>query len=187
MVVTTRILVEEFLDGDFPLHSQLINGEVVMTDPSFQHQIVLARILFLLTTWIEESPERGLAGLGGNWIFGPATSLSPDGWWVNTDQAATLTSNRSDLPPAIAFEVRSPSTWIRDVGVKLGIYLTGGVQEVWLVDMAARTITVCRRSSATATEFDDTFELGEGSLTSPLLDAFSLDVQALFAVLKSDR
>ena len=182
--MTTRILVEEFLDGDFPLHSQLINGEVVMTDPSFPHQIVLAEILFQLTSWIRNAPDRGLAGLGGNWIFGPATSLIPDGWWVTTEQAATLTSNRSDLPPAIAIEVRSPSTWIRDVGVKLGIYLDGGVQEVWLVDTAASTITVCRRSSVTATEFDDTFELGEGNLTSPLLDGFTLDIPALFTVLK---
>lgn len=75
--MTTQMLVEDFLGGDVPPHSQLINGEVVVHDPSFRHQETLSDIHLLLKQWSLAAPGRGRAGIGGNWIFGPATSLIP--------------------------------------------------------------------------------------------------------------
>ncbi len=179
--MTTRKLVEDFLGGDVPPHSQLINGEVVVHDPSFRHQETLGDLYFLLKQWTLALSGRGRAGLGGNWIFGPATSLIPDAWWVPTEQAPGLVGIRSDLPPALAVEVRSSSTWIREAGVKLRIYGEGGVQEVWLVDNIANIIGVHRRSTPTGSTFDVAFDVSTGLLTSPLLDGFTLDIDALFA------
>jgi Uma2 family endonuclease len=181
MAMITRMLVEDFLGGDVPPYSELINGEVVVHDPNFRHQETLGDLFFLLKQWALALPDRGRAGLGGNWIFGPATSLIPDAWWVPTEQAPSLMGIRSDLPPALVIEVRSPSTWIRDAGVKLRIYEEGGVQEVWLVDNIANIIGVYRRSSPTSATFDVAFDITTGLLTSPLLNDFALDVDALFA------
>jgi Uma2 family endonuclease len=180
-MTTTRMLVEDFLGGDVPPHSQLINGEVVVHDPSFRHQETLSDIHLHLKQWSLAASGRGRAGIGGNWIFGPATSLIPDAWWVPTEQAPSLVGIRSDLPPALAVEVRSPSTWIRDVGLKLHIYEEGGVQEVWLVDNIANIIGVHRRLSPGSATFDVAFDVTSGLLTSPLLAGFVLDVDALFA------
>jgi Uma2 family endonuclease len=179
--MSTRMLVEDFLGGDVPPHSELINGEVVVHDPNFRHQETLSDIHFHLKLWALAVPGRGRAGIGGNWIFGPATSLIPDAWWVPTEQAPSLVGIRSDLPPALAVEVRSPSTWIRDAGVKLRIYEEGGVQEVWLVDNIANIIGVYRRSSPMSATFDVAFDIATGLLTSPLLVDFALDIDALFA------
>jgi Uma2 family endonuclease len=181
MAMTTRMLVEDFLGGDVPPHSQLINGEVVVHDPNFRHQRTLGAIFLQLSLWTIAASGRGLAGLGGNWIFGPATSLIPDAWWVPAEQAPTLVGIRSDLPPVLAVEVRSPSTWIRDAGLKLHIYEEGGVQEVWLVDNIANIISVHRRTSPTSATFDVAFDISSGHLTSPLLPDFELDIAALFA------
>jgi Uma2 family endonuclease len=105
--MTTRMLVEDFLGGDVPPHSQLINGEVVVHDPNFPHQETLGEIFGYLRQWTRSAPGRGRAGIGGNWIFGPDTSLIPDAWWVPAEQAPTLVGIRSDLPPALVVEVRS--------------------------------------------------------------------------------
>ena len=93
--MTTRMLVEDFLQGGFPRGTQLINGEVVMHDPTLLHQRAVSRIHLALGIWTMADPQRGEAGLGGNWRFGPATSLIPDVWWVRPDISAQLVHHRS--------------------------------------------------------------------------------------------
>ncbi len=169
--------VEEFLAGDYPAGSWLVDGEVVVNDPGFQHQEVVARILEALRQWCSTAPERGRAGFGGNWVFGPYTLLKPDIWWC----AVRPTGNRSDTPPDLAVEVRSPSTWRYDVGRKRQIYDEAGVAELWLVDPEAETILAWRRPPETAA-FGPVAVLGPGDdLTTPLLEGFRLSVDDLFA------
>jgi len=172
-----RVSVEEFLAGDWPADSWLVDGEVVMNDPGFQHQEVVVRILRALADWCDLAPERGRAGFGGNWIFGPYTLLRPDVWW----SAEIPTGNRRDTPPELAVEVRSPSTWRYDIGRKREIYEEAGVTELWLVDPPAGTILVWSRASGGA-GFDPVTVLGTGDdVTTPLLDEFRLPVDDLFA------
>lgn len=181
MTMTTRMLVEDFLQGGFPRGTQLINGEVVMNDPTLLHQRAVSRIHLALGIWTTADPQRGEAGLGGNWRFGPATSLIPDVWWVPADISAQLEGLLHDEPPGIAVEVRSPSTWHYDTGVKLRYYESAGVQEVWLVDTAACSVIVHHRSTPACPVFDESYEIAEGELTSPLLDGFAMAVPPLFA------
>ena len=89
-----------------------------------------------------------------------------------------------DPPPAsgdIVVEVRSPSTWSRDVGVKRALYERHGAQELWLVDPPARSVLVFGRSTKDMPTFDQTVEIEDGgTLTSPLLPGFALPVADLF-------
>jgi Uma2 family endonuclease len=83
--------------------------------------------------------------------------------------------------PDLAVEVRSPSTWRYDVGKKKATYERGGLPELWLVDTAAWTVLVFRRSSKGAPRFDVELELSYSEqLTSPQLPGFSLPVERLF-------
>jgi Uma2 family endonuclease len=172
-----RVSVEEFLAGDWPAGSWLVDGEVVVNDPGFQHQEVVRRLLKALGDCCDVAPERGRAGFGGNWIFGPYTLLEPDVWWC----AVRPTGNFSDTPPDLAVEVRSPSTWRYDIDKKRDIYEAVGVPELWLVDSEAETILAWRRPPGAAA-FDPVAVLGTGDdLTSPLLDGLRLSIDDLFA------
>jgi len=172
-----RVSVEEFLAGDYPAGSWLVDGEVVVNDPGFQHQEVVARILSALREWCDAAPERGRAGFGGNWVFGPYTLLKPDVWWC----ARKPTGNHSDAPPDLAVEVRSPTTWRYDVGRKREIYEQAGVGELWLVDPPAGTILVWRRTPGRAA-FEAVAVVASGDgLTTRLLEGFRLSVDDLFA------
>ncbi len=81
--------------------------------------------------------------------------------------------------PDLVVEVRSPSTWHRDIGVKRQLYARHGVQELWLVDGMAASVIVCRQRSG---GLETLAELGPGqTLESPLLPGFSLGLETLFA------
>ena len=178
--MTTRMLVEDFIGGDFPRGTQLIDGEVVMNDPTHLHQHSVAEILYALMAYTKADPNRGEPGLGGNWRFGPSTSLIPDVWWLRRDRVKLLGTLLHEIPPNIAIEVRSPSTWHYDTGAKLRYYEVAGVDEVWLVDTVSRSIIVQRRMQPGNPSFNDSFEVGEGVLTSPLLPGFELDIAGIF-------
>lgn len=107
--------------------------------------------------------------------------FAPDVWWVPEDARPARDAKRITGPPALAVEVRSPSTWRYDVGVKKRTYERLGLAELWLVDTASDTVLVYRRASAKADHFDVELELAVGeSLITPLIPGFSLDLAALF-------
>jgi Uma2 family endonuclease len=85
--------------------------------------------------------------------------------------------------PDLAVEVRSPSSWRRDVRVKKPNYERHGAVELWLVDTTSQIVFVHRRSAPQAPRFDVAPERRVGDpLTSPLLPGFQLAVGEIFGV-----
>lgn len=181
MAIQTRLSIEEFLRGDWPPGAQLIDGEVIVNDPTLKHQEIAKRIIFALELWIRAGSDRGRVGFGGNWTVAPGQVFKPDVWWVPHDRALDMDAARDDVPPALVVEVRSPGTWRFDLGRKCTVYEEVGGQELWLVDTPASTVLVFRRSGPESAEFDADAEFGPGAtLTSPLLEGFELGVDELF-------
>jgi Uma2 family endonuclease len=181
MAIQTRLSIDEFLRGDWPPGAQLIDGEVIVNDPTHRHQRACKRILFALELWIRSESGRGEAGFGENWTVAPGQVFKPDVWWVPEDRVLDLDAGRHDDPPALVVEVRSPGTWRFDVGRKRDVYQEVGVQELWLVDTPASTVIVLRRSITESPAFDVNAEVGPGEiLTSPLLNGFELAINGLF-------
>lgn len=182
MVATrTAMSIEDFLAGDWPKNTQLIDGEVVMNDPSFRHQRVTFRIAEALAAWTRSGKGWGEAGFGGNWTLAPGQAYLPDVWWASEEARPGADAVRSDTPPGLVAEVRSPGTWTFDVGRKRTVYEQAGVGELWLVDTPARTVLVHRRSAPDVPSFDVSTEVGPGqALTTPLFDGFNLAVDDLF-------
>ncbi|HVF13261.1 MAG TPA: Uma2 family endonuclease [Acidimicrobiales bacterium] len=181
MALRTRLSIEEFLCGDWPPGAQLIDGEVVVNDPTLKHQEIAKRIIVALELWTRAGSDRGRAGFGGNWTVAPGQVFKPDAWWVPHDRLLDMYAARDDVPPALVVEVRSPGTWRFDLGRKRIVYEQVGVQELWLVDTPASTVLVFRRAGPNGTGFDEDAEFGPGTaLVSPLLDGFELPVDELF-------
>ena len=181
-LTSTRLTADEYFAlPPTERRTQLINGEIVVTEAALRHQRVAGEIYFLLTAWLRENPGHGEAGLPVDVHLDHLNVYAPDVWWVPDDDKPARKAKRIVGPPALAVEVRSPSTWRYDVGVKKRTYERLGLAELWLVDTASDTVLVYRRSSREAAEFDVELELAVGeSLTTPLLPGFSLDLAALF-------
>ncbi|MEA2685046.1 MAG: hypothetical protein QOE93_241 [Actinomycetota bacterium] len=181
MAIQTRLSIEEFLRGQWPPGAQLVDGEVIVNDPTLRHQEAAKRIIVALELWIRSASGRGRVGFGGNWTVAPGQVFKPDVWWVPHDRLLDLDAARDDVPPTVVVEVRSPGTWRFDLGRKRQVYEQVGVQELWLVDTPASTVLVFRRSMPESPDFDVDAEFGPGeTVTSPLLEGFALPVDDLF-------
>ena len=107
--------------------------------------------------------------------------VQPDLLFVSTERAHLLLGGANVLgAPDLVVEILSPSTAGRDRTLKRALYAKHGVQEYWLVDPDARTVTVLRLD-ANAFEVESIY--GEGqTLTSPMLAGFTADLNEIFGV-----
>ena len=175
----TRMTAAEYFEVSFEGdRMQLVDGVMVLNEPTPEHQLVCTRLLIALSNWANEAPERGLALMPIDVQMTELDVYGPDLVWFAPGRAKSVPELAGQIPDLVA-EVRSPSTWRYDVGRKRSVYETGGVPELWLVDTKAEAVLVYRRSAPGVGRFDVALELTD-TLNSPLLPGFSLDVKELF-------
>jgi len=174
-----EFLAQPFLDDG--RRRELIEGEVVVTDPTFRHQDIVGAVYSELRAWCRAAPDRGFATLNIDTAIGARSVFSPDVQWYRAGREFADPDARPQPPGDLVVEVRSPSTWRYDIGVKRSRYEALPVAELWLVDTPASSVIVCRRSAADAAAFDVSLELAGGDvLASPLLPGFGLAVRDVF-------
>ncbi|MDP2711369.1 MAG: Uma2 family endonuclease [Solirubrobacteraceae bacterium] len=182
MAVAQRMTADEYLQlGERWPRTQLVEGEVVVNEPRWRHQRVLADLSFALEAWVRAALGRGRLSPPVDVELDERNVFAPDAHWYRDGRAP---SDADDPPYPLAdlvVEVRSPSTWRHDIGAKKSAYERAGLPELWLVDTAAEVILVFRRSSARAATFDVSLEQSVADeLTSPLLPGFALALRELF-------
>jgi Uma2 family endonuclease len=178
-----KVTAAEFLQfpDDFPLHSQLIQGQVVVTEASLLHQRVRDHLQLQIVLWTRGEAGRGEAFSPVDVPINDWNVFAPDVLWYSEARRPPKGALRVDGLPDLAIEVRSPSTWRYDIGPKRAHYERAGLGELWLVDTQSKSVLVYRRSDAPASEFDVALELAAGdTLTSPLLPRLVLDVAEIF-------
>jgi Uma2 family endonuclease len=176
-----RMTVDEYyalpVEGD--RRTQLIGGEVVVSEPLPIHAVLQARLLGALQAWIDGGPARGIAGGPTDVVLTEYDAYGPDIVWIAENHLPDDLEKRLARVPDLCVEVRSPSTWRYDIGRKKSVYEAGGLPELWLVDYDA--VLAFRRSQRDEPSFDVALELGrEDTLTSPLLAGFTLELGRLF-------
>ena len=181
-LTSTRLTADEYFAlPPTEQRTQLIDGEVVVTEASLRHQRITLELAHQLTVWLRQNPGHGEAGIPVDVHLDDHNVFAPDVWWVPEDARPGRDAKRIVGPPALAVEVRSPSTWRYDVGTKRSTYERLGLRELWLIDTGADTVLVYRRSSPEASTFDVAMELEAGEvLTTPLIPGFSLVLEDLF-------
>ena len=169
-----RMTADAFLAReDFPRHTQLLDGVVVLSSPAFLHQHVVGEIYAALRDWTRAAPGRGMVSLELDVRVDDANVAAPDLLWFADGIA--IDAPRAPRVPELAVEVLSPSTWVYDVGLKRELYERNGMRELWLVDTVTRTLRVYRRD--TGPGFDVHMELdAAAALSSPLLEGFAVTV-----------
>lgn len=160
------ITPEHFLEMEKDEHAkyELIDGIICMSpSPSFEHQKVASKFLFLLIGFFSEYGCTVIHELDirvGQDIFRPDVMVFCD--------------NNLELPE-IVIEVLSPSTAKRDLGIKVAKYEQAEIKEYWIVDLKSHTVTVHDYVNAvsailTADEF----------LTTTLYPELKIEIAKLF-------
>jgi Uma2 family endonuclease len=179
--VAERLTTDDYLAREDPRRTELVDGVVVVNEPTVRHQRVVGLIYAALLAWTQASSGRGTVSLPLDVRLDDATVLAPDVLWFARE--IDLDAPRAPRMPDLAVEVRSPATWVYDVGPKRELYERHGLRELWLADTASRTLLFYRRSGADR-GFDIQAELeAQEQLTSPLLRDFAATVGELIPAL----
>lgn len=159
---------------------QLLDGELIMSPaPSFRHQLVVARILAALLTFVEARRLGRVVGSPIDVILTDQDVLQPDIAYVSAARTPLIAREGIRGGPDLTVEALSPATAKLDRGPKRLLYARHGVTEYWIVDPDADRIDLYRlQENADAPERS----LGAAdTLTTPLLPGFSLDLAGVFA------
>jgi len=121
--------VQQFPDDG--LRYELVDGELLVSpSPGIAHQRCVTRLVGLLLAAVPAELEV-IVGLY-DWYVRPTTYFEPDLLVVRRD--ARLGERRTLDPPVLAVEVLSPSTRLRDLGLKRRAYEDAGLPWYWVVD-----------------------------------------------------
>jgi Uma2 family endonuclease len=176
--ITAEQYYARTVEGD---RKQLVDGQIVVTEPRLIHGLLQARIVLGLGRWIERGERRGLATGPTNVAMDDYNVYGPDLLWFREDRIPKDLNAYPEHVPDLCVEIRSPSTWRFDVGAKKRVYDEGGLPELWLVDDISDTVLAYRRSEPGAPTFDVALEYVRGeTLTSPMLPEFALSLDELF-------
>lgn len=127
---------------------EILGGDLAVSpSPNRKHQNVIRR----LSAFFIAVESQGY----GRWYPAPFdvvlddyNVVEPDLLFVRTEHRERVTEAHVQGPPDLIVEVLSPSTRERDLGVKAHLYARFGVNEYWVVDPDAKTLTAYQLTSA---------------------------------------
>lgn len=175
-----KLSVAEYFDLEETLRPmELVYGVVVREPamPSWNHQLLSARLTALLYTHVDE--------LGIGRVSSPVdVVLDAEAALVVQPDIVFISNERRDIvrervwgAPDLVVEILSPSTARRDRTIKLAWYRRYDVRECWLVDLASRAVEVVDlQSTAPARRF-----IGPEPIRSSVLPRWVLSADRIFA------
>jgi Uma2 family endonuclease len=160
---------------------ELIEGELyVSCAPGIPHQLVLGNLQVRLYLYLEQNPI-GTLVLGPGAVFSDYDSVIPDLVFVSNDRWTSIVEDdRFYAAPDLVIEILSPGSQnrTRDLKLKHRVYGKYGVQEYWVVDCLARSVTIfCLQGKV----LEEIATLKENDvLESALFPGLSLKLSAIF-------
>ena len=157
----------EFIDGEMVLHSPARN----------RHLDTTGCIYKLLHTYVavhhlgQVKSEKCLC------VF-PRNDYEPDVVFFGPEKSVRFTHDTMKFPPPdLAVEVLSPSTEVRDRGVKFEDFASNGVAEYWIIDADAQIV---EQQVLEKGEYRLALKSGSGILECRIIKGFVVDIDAFF-------
>jgi len=178
MATTAKVTAEQLWEMGEDCRCELIEGELVEMSPAGrEHGAIGGRLAAYAGIFILDQDLGETYTSDTGFRLGPETVLQPDVSYVRTERLPTDVDPIGFLPlaPDWAVEVISPSERPAATQRKIYLYLDAGVQLLWVVYPATRTVTVYTQDQPPRTLTVDDILDGED-----LLPGFTLPVRALF-------
>jgi Uma2 family endonuclease len=158
---------------------ELIDGELIVADPTRAHQ----KTLLKASSWLTQVAPQGETMISPSAIrFEEQHVFEPDIFWIRPDGDCKPYPYdvRSWIgAPDLVIEILSPSTAKRDRGVKFDVYERHGVREYWLIDLDAQFVEMYAHVDG-AFKRQGIYGVDE-AFTSPVLGV-EVKVEAIFAL-----
>jgi Uma2 family endonuclease len=159
---------------------QLIEGDLVMApSPSSFHQDILLNLGIIFREYLRTNP------IGKVYLAPLDTYLSdinvyqPDLLFVRKENLSIIEEHGIEGAPDLAIEILSKTTAKYDLGIKRSIYARTGVEELWIIDPAKRTLALYRLGENADTPLA-TYKAKQ-KFTSEVLPGLTVDLADVFA------
>jgi Uma2 family endonuclease len=153
---------------------ELIDGIAVpKMSPKYFHARSARRILNILEAWAK---NRGRAEMEWAFDLSEDSTPVPDLIYVSFDRLPESWNENAacPVPPELAIEIISLGQTFGQMTQKASNYLTGGVLQVWVVDPAAKSVTVFYPDRAHITY------MGDGVIEEDLFPELSVALDRIF-------
>jgi Uma2 family endonuclease len=183
---TTRMTYEDYVKlPDDGQRYEIVDGELIVNAaPVPRHQRIVRVLLVQLDRYFEDH--------GGGEVFASPIDVllerdsvaQPDLIVIKSERAAIIGEKNVQGAPDLVIEVLSDATRRLDEIDKRKLYERTGVDEYWIVDPVIEVVKIYRRAGDAAV-FTRVAEIGVedgGTITTPLLAGFVLDVNDVFGV-----
>ena len=175
-----RRWVDERPRGDCN-HYELLRGQIVMSPPAgWTHARIEVRLARLLEEHVVDEGLGLVFGSSLGFDLPSGDTVQPDASFLTTERfqqhAPTRANQFLRAVPNLVIEILSPGTARHDRDEKKMIYERNGVDEYWIVDPRARTVTVFS-SSPSGYAAGRTFR--RGAVRSRVLPRLAMTVAAL--------
>ena len=160
--------------------TELVRGHIqVMTPASAAHGLVSGTVFHLLASHVRQHKLGACFADSTGYTLPnlPNTVRAPDASFVRRERlpANGVGAGFLEMAPDLAVEVLSPNESREDIAAKLADYRVAGTPLVWVIDPAARTVTVI-----SATEDDATVGESQRLSGGSTLPGFTCSVRDLF-------
>lgn len=127
---------------------EVLGGALLVTPQArFVHQRVALRLARLIDAHCEAHGLGVVVGPGA--VVWDDNELQPDVQVIPISDERARSAEWESLPlPLLVVEILSPGSERHDRGVKRAAYLHLGIQEYWVVDIEARTVSVLKPGAA---------------------------------------
>ena len=169
----------DYLETSDDERYELLHGALVMAPaPREIHQSILGRLHIDMGVFLDEHNLGYIYFSPFDVVLSDENVVQPDLLFISNERAHSITPDNIQGAPDLVVEILSPATAERDRTVKFELYAEHGVQEYWIVDPDARSITVFLLNEGEFEEVD-TYSEGE-TLTSPMLAGFTFKLDGKF-------
>jgi len=159
---------------------QLVEGDLVMApSPNTPHQDIAGRLYRIIGNHLDAHP------LGRAFIAPLDVHLSdlnvyqPDVFFIRKGNYTIIEEHGIEGAPDLVVEILSKTTAKYDLGIKRTVYARTGVEELWIIDPAKRTLALYRLSENADTPAAT--HRAKQKFTSALLPGLTVDLTAVFA------
>lgn len=159
---------------------ELIEGDLVMApSPSSFHQDIVANLLVIIRSYLREHPIGKVYLAPLDTYLSEINVFQPDLLFVRNENRSIIEEYGIEGAPDLAVEVLSKSRAKFDLGPKRSVYARTGVEELWIIDPAKRTLALYRLGENPETPLA-TYKARQ-KFTSEVLPGLTIDLAEVFA------
>jgi Uma2 family endonuclease len=175
VATSTLLTIDDFerLPAEMAENHELVNGELIYVPGNIPEHIWVKDYLFKIMSAPVPTGQLGVICTEQEYDF-QGNAHAPDISFYGLDELALVQRKKrvQRFVPDLAIEIASQSDTYPGLLEKKQRYLDSGTQEVWLICIEAREITIYPRIRVLR---------GSDELSTPLIPGFSITVEQLFA------